>query len=38
MVAIMSGSGLVLGGMSERVTGGRKTWEMPLGREVSTVV
>lgn len=35
---VMSGSGLVLGGRSERVTGGRKMWEMPCGREESTVV
>lgn len=37
-VSEMSGSILVLGGRSERVIGGRKMWEMPRGREVSTVI
>jgi hypothetical protein len=38
MVIDMSGPGFISGGRSERVTGGRKMWEMLDGREVRTLV
>jgi hypothetical protein len=38
MVIDMSGPGFISGGRSERITGGRKMWEMLDGREVRTVV